>query len=566
MKSLQGLCVYPGLALAKIMRGDQESQESLTVFTTVENELTLFLKALKNSEIQIEDIKASAAKRLGAAEAEIFEAHRMMLTDPEYVEGIQAEIRQGSPAAKAIEMVTETFIQILSLSKSEYLRERVADLKDISSRLKRNLQKPEERLASESGEKFIYVGLDIAPSDLMALSDRGLQGVVLAKGGTTSHSSILLKAMGIPSVIGMIGLEEWLSTPGQETDCGFLNSAIGSFEINPAVDQQQIYRLQIEEEGRRQQALEAWKERSSRLQSGEAFLLLANVGNQKQLEQSLPEGAEGIGLYRTEFLFLDRQKAPTESEQTEIYRQAVRTMQGRPLVVRTLDIGGDKQVAYMNLTKEENPFLGVRGLRLCLEREELFKTQMKALMTAAEEGPIDVMFPMVTDPRELEQAFGLIRPLMTKAMKVRWGMMLEVPQNLFMIPELSQHVEFFSVGTNDLCQYLTACDRQNPHVQQLNDPYSPGVLRALALLGREVKSVKRELSICGEMAADPVLLPFLIGIGVSKLSMSARMIARQRERLAALSLSKCQNLVEQVVSCHHREQVLEILRADLPIG
>ena len=559
MKALQGLCVFPGLAMAKIVRGALESDPRDEVFTSVENELELFRKALALTEAQIEAIKVSAAKRLSKEEVEIFEAHRMMLTDPEYIEGIESEIQGGGvAAAAAIRKITETFIQILSLSSSEYLRERVADLKDISGRLIRNLH-PQESASATSGD-FIYVGVDLAPSDLMALSDLSLKGVVLAKGGSTSHASILMKAMGIPSIITALGTEEWLRETTAKEDIGFLNSAQGTFEINPPAERRASYERQLAEEEQQKQALLQWKTKPSKLKSGESLPLLANVGNQKQLDQSVGEGAEGVGLYRTEFLFLDRKSAPTLQEQKEIYLQAVRTLKGKTLVVRTLDIGGDKQVSYMDLPKEENPFLGVRGLRLCLEREELFLTQIKALLAASEEGAIDVMFPMVTDPKELEQAFALIKPLQKPSMKVRWGMMLEVPQNLFMIPELAKYVEFFSVGTNDLTQYLTACDRQNPNVQQLNDTYSPGILRAMAMLAREVKAAGRELSICGEMAADQMLLPFVVGLGVDKLSMSARMIARQRARLAELERDVCVELVARVLACANRTQVLEILQ------
>ncbi|MBX3041692.1 MAG: phosphoenolpyruvate--protein phosphotransferase [Bdellovibrionaceae bacterium] len=559
MKTLQGLCVYPGLAMAKIMRGALEADPATEAFTTIENEQSLFRKALALTESQIEAIKVSASKRLSKEEVEIFEAHRMMLTDPEYTEGIESEIQSGpSSAAMAVRKVTETFIQVLSLSSSEYLRERVADLKDISGRLIRNLHPQESGPTSE--EPFIYVGVDIAPSDLIALSELQLKGVVLAKGGSTSHASILMKAMGIPSIITALEAEEWLQNTKAQGDIGFLDSAQGTFEINPSADRQAGYEKKLAEEEQQKQALQAWKSKPSKLKSGESLPLLANVGNQKQLDQSIAEGAEGVGLYRTEFLFLDRKSAPTLEEQTEIYLQAVRALKGKSLVVRTLDIGGDKQVSYMNLPKEENPFLGVRGLRLCLEREELFLTQIRALLKASEEGPIDIMFPMVTDPKELTQAFALIEPLKKPTMKVRWGMMLEVPQNIFMILELSKHVEFFSVGTNDLTQYLTACDRQNPNVQQLNDTYSPGILRAMAYLAREVKAARRELSICGEMAADQTLLPFVVGLGVNKLSMSARMVARQRARLAELKGSDCQALVDRILACSNRSQVLELLR------
>jgi phosphocarrier protein FPr len=260
-----------------------------------------------------------------------------------------------------------------------------------------------------------------------------------------------------------------------------------------------------------------------------------------------------VGLYRTEFLFMDRSQPPGRDEQLKIYRQALKTAAGRPVVIRTLDIGGDKKIPYLKLPHEENPFLGVRGLRLCLRHPELFTTQIQALWEAAADGPLDVMFPMVTTQDELREAFALIAKAVGSGDAIprrpglRWGMMLEIPANLFMIRDFASWVDFFSVGTNDLIQYLTACDRQNPQLLRLSDSFSPAVLRALDLICREVSTTGRDLSVCGEMASDPVLAPFLVGLGVKKLSLNAALIAGLRRQLAERTLADLESTARRAL-------------------
>lgn len=555
---MRGACLFPGWARGEVFKVSSLEGKTLPSFQGVDSEIAQLRSAVRATEAQIERIKQAASKKLRAEEAEIFEAHRMMLTDPDYLDGIETEIREHSrPAHEAVHHVTESFAQVLGAASSAYLRERVADLKDVAGRLTRNLLVADE--AVPEGKDFIFLGEDLAPSDLIALSEMGLKGVVLSAGGPTSHTSILLKAMGIPSLIMVKDLEDALPNLKNGKNQVFLSSVEGRVAFDLSGAEVEEFDRSLREEEERKTQLVQWKTKKTQLQSGEDLLILANVGSQKQVTEALNEGAEGVGLYRTEFLFLDRPRAPELDEQVEIYRQAKAALGDRPLVIRTLDIGGDKQVSYLNLAKEENPFLGVRGLRLCLERPELLQTQISALLIASEAGPIDVMLPMVTDPFEMRQFFEVIKPLERKQSQVRWGMMLEVPQNLFMIKELSEYVEFFSVGTNDLTQYLTASDRMNPRVQHLNDSASPGVLRAVAMLAREVKACGRDLSVCGEMASDPRLGAFLVGLGVKKLSMSARLITRQRAQLASLSLSDCQTRAEKALQVGSREQVLESL-------
>ena len=564
MKMDQGICVFPGLAMAKPIWVSFEIKSlEHKNFLGVEQEISAFKTALAKTEKQISEIKAITLKKLGAAQAEIFEAHLMMLQDPEYVEGIESEIQNKQTAVAAITKTTESFIAVLGAASSEYMRERVSDLKDISQRLLRNLANAEGDIFDSLTEPVILLADDLTPSDLLMASNHQISGVGLAKGGMTSHTAILLKSMGIPAVFGLKNLAQFAAQ--KKSSSALLNAKAGTLVLDADEKTLKDFSLQIESETRNKEELKIWKEKKTILADQKTIPLCANVGNQNQLEAALKNGAEGVGLYRTEFLFMDRATAPKEDEQFEIYKKALTSLNGKTLTIRTLDIGGDKKIPYLKLALEENPFLGVRGLRLCLKHPEIFQTQIRALIRASDFGPLEIMFPMVTATEELEQAFALINPLLatkkTESFPIKWGMMLEVPSNLFMIREFSKLISFFSVGTNDLIQYLTACDRMNPDLASISDAYSPGVLRALHHLGRDVNQNGRDLSVCGEVASDPLLVPFLVGIGVHKLSLNSLLIAHNRRLMAGLNVNDCQKLAEEVIQLSSRVEIKKALEA-----
>lgn len=545
MMSLQGTSVFSGIVLADAVFLTPPVSESTASFQGETKELGTLKKSLDLSRSQIEKIRDWTQLKLGAHEAEIFEAHLMMLEDPEYLEQVQSEIRNNKPASQAIREVTKMFIDILSQSSSDYLRERVADLRDVSERLVRNLNPSEMDLSAH--EDMILIAEDLSPSDLMSfVANYSVKGVALSKGGLTSHTAILLKSMGIPSVFGLNQLER------KSKAVAILDGEKGQLILDPDSNTRYEFQKKIASRELQLKELEQWKSKKTSLKDGTSVLMVANVANQKAIEQAVTLGAEGVGLFRTEFFFMDRAKAPSEEEQFECYKKALQTLDGKPLVIRTLDIGGDKEISYLKLPKEENPFLGVRGLRLCLEHPEIFLPQMRALIRAAEFGPLQVMFPMVTTPDEIKKVFELI----PRSPKIRWGMMLEIPSNLFMIPEFSEYVEFFSVGSNDLTQYLTACDRMNSKLQNISDAFSPGVLRALHHLGQEIQKTQRELSVCGEIASDPLLIPFLIGVGVQKLSQNALLIAQNRQLVSQYNLKDCRELANQIVKLSSREEIV----------
>ncbi|MBX3034260.1 MAG: phosphoenolpyruvate--protein phosphotransferase [Bdellovibrionaceae bacterium] len=559
-RRFQGTPVFPGIAVGPVLcLRPVAGSLADRAFTTEAEELRRLDAAVQASEKQILQIKDMAARKMGAQEAMIFEAHQMMLTDPEYLDGIRGEIGQGVIVEKAVQSVTGMFVKILSQSTSDYLRERVADLKDVSQRLIRNLVSSTAELSST--EPILLVAEDLAPSDLMAYSRQPLRGVVLTKGGLTSHTAILLKSMGIPSVFQVKDLDLHALT---ESGMAVLEARDGRLTLNPGAELLAQAEEQAREEEKRQAALAVWKNKASLMRDNNAVMVCSNVANQSQVDLAFENGADGIGLYRTEFLFMDRSSPPSEDEQLRIYQQALKVAAGRPVTLRTMDVGGDKEISYLKMPKEDNPFLGVRGLRLSLQNRGIFETQLRALVRASESGPLEVMFPMVTTTQELEEVFEILKPMLAKKAPgtpaIKWGMMLEIPSNIFMIPEFSKWVQFFSVGTNDLTQYLTACDRMNPNLHDLSDAYSPGVLRAVHYLAQDVRRCGRELSVCGEMASDPLLWPFLFGAGVQKISQNARLITASREALSRWTLEECRTLADRVIRAGSREEARRLLQ------
>lgn len=564
-----GLCIFPGLAMGEIHRVVMQSHDVAPAFQGAATEIANLETAVRRSEDQLEKIRAKAATELGATEAEIFEAHRMMLTDPEFLDGVRDRIsNKFLTAPNAVTEVSEEFVTVLESAGSEYLRERAADMRDVAGRLRRNILAPNESPVPTT--PFIILASDLAPSDLMSLSGENLRGVVLTEGGATSHTAILLKSMGVPSLFQADALLPVL----KEKDLGVRRALLDSREAQATIDPDQTlwndFEGRLSTELARQRALAPWKERKTVLADGYKLPLHANVGSQKQIVQAFANGAEGIGLYRTEFLFMDRATPPSYEEQLKIYREALTTAAGKPVVIRTLDIGGDKQIPYLKLPREENPFLGVRGLRLCLRHPELFATQIRALWNAADEGPLDVMFPMVTTLDELRETFALIAKTVgssdavPKKPGLRWGMMLEIPANVFMVREFATLVDFFSVGTNDLVQYLTACDRQNPQLARLSDSYSPAVLRALDWICREVAATGKDLSVCGEMASDPLLAPTLVGLGVKKLSLNSALIAGLRFDLSKLRQADLLSLAQRAIATNSGPAAKSLLSDALP--
>ncbi|WP_272977031.1 phosphoenolpyruvate--protein phosphotransferase [Deinococcus geothermalis] len=524
--------------------------------------------ALAASRAEIEHVRERVRAHLGDEEAAIFDAHLLLLADPELETAIEAGLRDGLNAEAALVGASDTFIAMFERLEDAYLRERAADLSDVRNRvLAHLLGRPPADLAALSAPAVI-VAHDLAPSDTAQLDRSLVRGIVTAVGGRTSHSAIMARALGIPAVVGV---GEALSTVPSGAVL-LVDGDAGRVTVNPdagEVAAAETWMRRAKEERTRLTALVG---RAGRTADGMRVELAANIGSPADLGLALENGAEGIGLYRTEFLYLGRDTLPSEEEQYGAYRTVLEGMAGRPVVIRTLDVGGDKALPTLNLPPEENPFLGLRAIRLCLARPDLFRVQLRALLRASVHGDLRVMFPMIATVQEFRQARALLdeeRARLTAqgvpvADHIQVGMMVEIPAAAVLARQFAREVDFFSIGSNDLIGYTLAADRLNEQVANLYQPLNPAILALIAQTCAGAAAEGRWVGVCGEMAADPLALPLLVGLGVTELSMSAPALLPRREQVLALDAGKARELAAQALTLDTAQEVEAAVRAAFP--
>jgi phosphoenolpyruvate-protein phosphotransferase len=525
-------------------------------------ELQLFEKACKEVENELRTAAAGARNRNAAA---ILNAHLAMVVDPGYRARITGLIeKKKMPAGAAIEKVSALFVRILKRSTSVYLRERAVDLGDIAVRLGEKLYRKSATSPSPGANgPRVILAEELSPSELLALDRRGLRGLVLGDVGATSHSAILARSLAIPTVslpariLGQIKAGEVLIVDGGR----------GLVVQKPGPALKRYYRLEaglLRRLARRRAAL---KMRPAQTRDRRRIEIAANVGSAAELEPAWKNGAEAIGLFRSEILFLERDTPPGEDEQYDVYRRAVRSARGRTVIIRTLDVGGDKRLPYLALPPEENPYLGYRAVRFYGEYGELIRCQLRAILRAAAHGPLKIMVPMVSTGAEI----SLVRSLLAEAaaeLRARQtpyapgleiGIMVETPAAALSLESLAREADFFSVGSNDLLQYFLAVDRNHPKLEGLYDPLHPAFLRLLEGLAARARSAKRWLGICGEMAGNPDFLPLLVGAGFDELSMASQRIPAVKERLGELDGSECRSLLRRAGRCPDAGEVRRLL-------
>ena len=564
--SLQGVAVSEGLTLgtAKIIH-----LETPTIVETLcedtDFELDRFQKALLQSKRQIEQLIQKKGEFLGAEERKIFEAHIMMIEDPEYSDQIIHKIKtEKADATKAVAVISDDFAKMLAALPDPYLSERSHDIKDISLRILRNLVGQALDFSIENQKEFILVIKDIAPSMVAELDPKIVLGVITEHGGATSHAAILLRNIEIPAIFGVKDLFTYIS----DKTTLILDAIKGSILLTPEEVDQIQFQDQKTKYHHEKEELEKLKYTEAITKDGTRIHLYANIGGTAEIPVLKKFNPDGVGLFRTEFLFLDRKAPPTEQEQFEIYKQILATMENRKTIIRTLDIGGDKDVPYLRIPKEENPFLGLRGLRYCLENTEIFRTQIRALLKSSVYGSLYVMYPMVTTIEELKTAQKIVfeekKALLEKGVKIsetiKYGIMIEIPAAAIMTEACAPYVDFFSLGTNDLIQYTCACDRLNPTVKNLYSSFEPSVLRLIDIVSKASQKHGKELSICGEMGGQTTMTPFLIGSGLYHLSMSATLIPKVKKSILNLDLNECQKIAESVLKCSATQEVKDILK------
>lgn len=490
-------------------------------------------KACEKSKVQLEKIKKKALDSMGEEKAMVFDAHLMLFDDPEFIGAIEGEIENnGLNALKAASDVSSSYVAIFESMEDEYMRERAADIKDVAKRLMNNLAGVEDSFDIEE-TNTIVIAHDLTPSDTAQLDKEKVIAFLTNIGGRTSHSAIMARTLEIPAVVGLHDITESV----QNGDILIVDGIEGRVIIDPDHETVTKYVALQEAYNQEKEELKKLVDVKAKTKSGKRIEVAGNIGKPEDVHKVLENGADGIGLFRTEFLYMDRDDMPTEEEQFESYKYVLEKMEGKPVVIRTLDIGGDKQLPYLAMPNEMNPFLGYRAIRLCLDRTDLFKIQLRALLRASVYGNLKVMFPMVSSLSEFQKSKELVEEctLELKAEghavsdSIEWGIMVEIPAAAVMADELAKHVDFFSIGTNDLIQYTLAADRMSEKVSYLYDPMHPAVLRLIKMTIDGAHSQGKWCGMCGEMAGDETAIPTLVEYGLDEFSMSASSILRAKQ-------------------------------------
>ena len=524
MQIYKGKSVFSGIAIGKIsVYSKAEQQVKRLKIENVEKEVERYHEATATAIQQLQELYDKALREVGEANAAIFEIHQMMLEDDDYAESIENMIQmQKVNAEYAVAQTADNFARMFSLMDDDYMKERAADVKDISERLLTVLQ-GEESQGVESQEPSIIVADDLAPSETVQLDKDKVLSFVTVHGSLNSHSAILARTMGIPALVGT-------KLPVDDTvngKLGIVDGTNGIIYVDPDEvtlgKMKEFQKIELE----KKKLLETLKGKENITLDGQKILLYANIGNTKDLATVLQNDAGGIGLFRSEFIYLEREDYPTEEEQFQIYKAVAETMAGKRVIIRTLDIGADKQCDYFKMEKEENPAMGCRAIRICLKRPEIFKIQLRALFRASVFGKIAVMYPMITSVKEIQRIKDIVSQVKAELeeqgveyREPEQGIMIETPAAAMISDQLAKEVDFFSIGTNDLTQYTLAIDRQNTALDEFYDPHHPAVLRMISMVVNNAHKAGIWAGICGELGADRELTKEFLVMGVDELSVS----------------------------------------------
>ncbi|MCB5482087.1 phosphoenolpyruvate--protein phosphotransferase [Blautia faecis] len=524
MQIYNGKSVFGGIAIGKISVYQKKEQQVKRVkIDDPEQEMARYEKAKVEGIKQLQGLYDKALREVGEANAAIFEVHQMMMEDDGYNESVENIIRsQGVNAEYAVATTGDNYAQMFSAMDDDYMRERAADVRDISERLLTILN-GEETGAVDADEPKIIVAEDLAPSETVQLDKDKVLSFVTVKGSLNSHTAILARTMAIPALVNTsVSLESEM-----DGRLGIVDGADGTFYVDPDEETLAEMKKRQEEDLSRKQLLLTLKGKENVTLDGQKVMLYANIGNIKDLATVIQNDAGGIGLFRSEFIYLEKEDFPTEEEQFQIYRQVAQTMAGKRVIIRTLDIGADKQCDYFHMEHEENPALGCRAIRICLTRPEIFKTQLRALFRASAFGKIAIMYPMITSVQEVRKIKEIVEEVKAELTSQgvefgnpEQGIMIETPAAAIISDDLAKEVDFFSIGTNDLSQYTMAIDRQNPQLDLFFDPHHPAVLRMISLVMENAHKAGIWAGICGELGADQSLTKEFLAMGVDELSVS----------------------------------------------
>lgn len=562
---INGIAASDGVAIAKayLLVEPDLSFDSEKV-TDVDAEIAKFNHAIETSKVELTKIRNNAEENLGADKAAIFDAHLLVLDDPELIQPIEEKIKNEQVnAPTALSDVTGQFITIFESMDNEYMKERAADIRDVSKRVLAHILGVELPNPSMIDESVVIIGNDLTPSDTAQLNKEFVQGFVTNIGGRTSHSAIMSRSLEIAAVVGTKSITKEV----KQGDMIIVDGLTGEVIIDPTEDEVIAYQNKRERFFEDKQALQQLRDEPSTTADGTHVELAANIGTPDDLKGVIENGAEGIGLYRTEFLYMGRNEMPTEDEQFEAYKKVLETMEDKRVVVRTLDIGGDKELPYLNLPEEMNPFLGYRAIRLCLDQSDIFRPQLRALLRASTYGKLNIMFPMVATIKEFRDAKALLleekENLTNEGIEVsddiELGIMVEIPSTAALADVFAKEVDFFSIGTNDLIQYTMAADRMSERVSYLYQPYNPSILRLVKQVIEASHNEGKWTGMCGEMAGDETAIPLLLGLGLDEFSMSATSILKARRQIKGLSQNEMEELANRAINCATSEEVQELV-------
>ena len=564
-KLIKGIAASDGVAIAKAyLLVEPDLSFTNENITDIDAEIKKFRNALEASKIELTKIRNNAEKSLGADKAAIFDAHLLVLDDPELIQPIEDKIaNEKVNAPEALNEVTTQFITIFESMDNEYMRERAADIRDVSKRVLAHLLGVELPNPSMIDESVVIIGNDLTPSDTAQLNKEFVQGFVTNIGGRTSHSAIMSRSLEIAAVVGTKSITHEV----KQGDMVIVDGITGDVIIDPTEDELIAYQNKRERFFEDKKELQKLRDAETVTVDGEHAELAANIGTPDDLYGVMENGAEGIGLYRTEFLYMGRDQMPTEDEQFEAYKKVLETMKDKRVVVRTLDIGGDKELPYLNLPKEMNPFLGYRAIRLCLDQQDIFRTQLRALLRASAYGKLNIMFPMVATIKEFRDAKAILLEEKDKltsegqevADDIEVGIMVEIPSTAALADIFAKEVDFFSIGTNDLIQYTMAADRMSERVSYLYQPYNPAILRLVKQVIEASHKEGKWTGMCGEMAGDETAIPLLLGLGLDEFSMSATSILKARRQINGLSKNEMTELANRAINCATQDEVKELV-------
>ncbi|HDG5488592.1 TPA: phosphoenolpyruvate--protein phosphotransferase [Staphylococcus aureus] len=565
-KLIKGIAASDGVAIAKaylLVEPDLTFDKNEKV-TDVEGEVAKFNSAIEASKVELTKIRNNAEVQLGADKAAIFDAHLLVLDDPELIQPIQDKIKnENANAATALTDVTTQFVTIFESMDNEYMKERAADIRDVSKRVLSHILGVELPNPSMIDESVVIVGNDLTPSDTAQLNKEFVQGFATNIGGRTSHSAIMSRSLEIPAIVGTKSITQEV----KQGDMIIVDGLNGDVIVNPTEDELIAYQDKRERYFADKKELQKLRNADTVTVDGVHAELAANIGTPNDLPGVIENGAQGIGLYRTEFLYMGRDQMPTEEEQFEAYKEVLEAMDGKRVVVRTLDIGGDKELSYLNLPEEMNPFLGYRAIRLCLAQQDIFRPQLRALLRASVYGKLNIMFPMVATINEFREAKAILLEEKENLKNeghgisddIELGIMVEIPATAALADVFAKEVDFFSIGTNDLIQYTLAADRMSERVSYLYQPYNPSILRLVKQVIEASHKEGKWTGMCGEMAGDETAIPLLLGLGLDEFSMSATSILKARRQINGLSKNEMTELANRAVDCATQEEVIELV-------